>query len=345
MDWAVPQYTNGEIHKAGEILAERVVGDVIWAEDVMGNFRAIHTYPMNTFKTTLRRRVGKIDNQALFAQRLKRAPSIIFKLRRFSGMQLQRMQDIGGLRVVLADVAKVRAVEKLYKNPEGFTHELINSKDYIEDPKDSGYRGVHLVFRYKNPDLDTYDGLSLELQIRTKLQHVWATSVETVGTFLEHSLKSSEGPDEWLDYFSMVGSAFAILEKCKVVPKHAQMSHDRLFKKVVEDSKVHNVREKLAAFSIASDSIVEEKKAGSYHLVILDMEKKSVSVRNYGRSKLDLAAREYSSFERRAAAGEAIQVVLVSAGSVVALRKAYPNYFLDTREFIKQLDRIEKLAV
>lgn len=35
-----------------------------------------------------------------------------------------------------------------------------------------------------------------------------------------------------------------------------------------------------------------------------------------------------------------VQVVLVSAGSIESLKRAYPNYFLDTHEFLKQLDKI-----
>ena len=44
----------------------------------------------------------------------------------------------------------------------------------------------------------------------------------------------------------------------------------------------------------------------------------------------------------RAAATGGVQVVLVSTGSIDALRRVYPNYFLDTTEFIKALDRISK---
>ena len=58
---------------------------------------------------------------------------------------------------------------------------------------------MHLVYKYINPICPDYDGLFVELQIRTRLQHTWATAVETMGTYLEFSLKSSEGPEDWLN--------------------------------------------------------------------------------------------------------------------------------------------------
>lgn len=38
------------------------------------------------------------------------------------------------------------------------------------------------------------------------------------------------------------------------------------------------------------------------------------------------------------------QVVLVSAGSIDALRKAYPNYFLDTEDFLRRLKGMRELV-
>ncbi len=39
------------------------------------------------------------------------------------------------------------------------------------------------------------------MQIRTAVQHSWATAVEVVGAFTAQSLKSSQGNEKWLDFF------------------------------------------------------------------------------------------------------------------------------------------------
>lgn len=315
------------------------------ATAVLNNWRSCHGYPINTFQATLRDKLKNIDQNALVAQRLKRSPSIIRKLKRFHGMQLARMQDIGGLRAVVATLRMVRDLEENYRRSR-FAHELIAERDYIANPKASGYRSVHLIYRYKNERTPDYNGLLIELQIRTRLQHAWATAVETMGTFLDHALKSSEGPEEWLSFFSLAGSGFANLEGCTPVPGYANLSREQTFARVANEATRLAVKERLTAFTIALEAITDDAKGGSYsyHLIVLDPVKRTVSIKNYGRRRLAEASREYTRQEYRIRGGEPIQVVLVSAGPIDALRRAYPNFFLDTREFIKQLARMQKLA-
>ncbi|GAH08548.1 unnamed protein product, partial [marine sediment metagenome] len=125
-------------------------------------------------------------------------------------MKLTTMQDIGGLRAVLGTVYDVYMLSEEYRKNTLFGHELIDEKDYIHKPRsEDGYRSLHLIYKYKNRRNPAYDGLRIELQIRTKLQHTWATAVETMGTFLGQALKSRQGDQEWLDFFALTSSAFA----------------------------------------------------------------------------------------------------------------------------------------
>ena len=110
------------------------------------------------------------------------------------------MQDIGGFRIVLKDVPALNKALTMFLNKEfdDFTLEKIN--DYVTEPKISGYRSIHFVYKYHSTD-ETYDGLRVELQIRTKLQHNWATAVETAGLYTQTSLKSNQGDNKWLSFF------------------------------------------------------------------------------------------------------------------------------------------------
>ena len=340
-----PLYSKSKVNKAGEILIkdDPSMSELLWAYKVVDNWRTCHGYSINTFQATLRKKLNVINKQALVAQRLKRMPSIINKLKRFKKMKLARMQDLGGLRAVLSDLKKVRELEKNYKNSK-FRHELITTKDYIKYPKDTGYRSIHLVYKYQNNKKPDYNGLYIELQIRSKLQHFWATAVETMGTFLDYSLKSSDGPKEWLNFFSLAGCAFAHLENTQLVPGYEEKTKKEIYTKTLYEAERLCIYEQLQAFSIADRQIRIDKKQGTYHLVILNLEKKSVSIRTYSQKHLELANREYIKYEKRISMGENLQVVLVSAGSINNLRRAYPNYFLDTNEFINQLKKIDKLV-
>jgi putative GTP pyrophosphokinase len=344
MAWPKPEFTKSQINKAGNIFLSGVddIDQLLWAIKVLNNWRSCHGYPINTFQSTLRQKLKVIDSDAIVAQRLKRFFSIIEKLKRFEKMQLARMQDIGGLRAVVSTLDRVRTLEGNYRESR-FKHELIASRDYITSPKSSGYRSVHLVYRYKNPITPEYDGLFIELQIRTRLQHAWATAVETMGTFLDHALKSSEGPKMWLNFFSLTGSAFAHIEKTPPVLGYENLTKEETFSDVIEKARSLDVRPKLLAYSVAAERVYADRKSGSYHLVILNPREKTVTISSYSQSNLEEASQKYSEAERRIADGEPIQAVLVSAGSIDKLRRAYPNYFLDTHEFIKELGRIEKL--
>lgn len=208
------------------------------------------------------------------------------------------------------------------------------------EPKSDGYRSIHLVFRYQNDRAPEYNGLFVELQIRTRLQHTWATAVETMGTFLGEALKARQGPQRWLEFFAVAGAAFAHLEHSSLVPGYDSLTQKQTFKVVSEVEKELKVLEKLRAFSIATDAITRTKRTGSYHLVILDSIQKTVRIVPFPKNDLERATAAYSEAETRANNGEPLDVVLVSAGRVGQLRRAYPNYFLDTNGFIKKIEQI-----
>src|SRR5665647_660754 len=117
MTWAEPQHSRSKVDKAGDILISdlRSPNDEEWALQVINNWRASHSFPLNTFQMFLRGRARQADPTALIAQRVKRLSSIEYKLRVQPGMRLSRMQDIGGCRAVVADVPAVRELRELYR--------------------------------------------------------------------------------------------------------------------------------------------------------------------------------------------------------------------------------------
>jgi hypothetical protein len=89
MAFVKPQYSKTKINRAGDVLARPDdYGDEKrrWADEVLANWRACHGYPINTFQATLRSKLKVGYGQHIVAQRLKRAPSIVAKLKRFDGM-------------------------------------------------------------------------------------------------------------------------------------------------------------------------------------------------------------------------------------------------------------------
>lgn len=345
MAFVVPNFSKTQVSKAGSILISKSATPEEHRDalELLNHWRACHAYPINTFQATLRDRLRRLNIDALVAQRLKRTPSILKKLERNPGMQMARMQDIGGLRAVVSSIAEVKKIHKLYSDIN-FNHIKDGEDDYIKYPKSSGYRSLHLIYKYKNPGNPKYDGLRVELQIRTKLQHAWATAVETIGTFLDQSLKSSEGSKEWLDYFKVVSAAFAHLEKCPTSREFTNLSFQDICELVKSETLRMDVIRKLNSFSIATNAIEKKKVQGNYHIILLDAKDKTVQISSYGQQRIEEANYHYASIESSIQSNTDKQVVLVATNSIKALKKAYPNYFLDTKEFINALRKVERLC-
>src|SRR3989344_4294662 len=208
------------------------------ALDILDTWRAMHKHPMHVFKKRLKRVSEKLDKNALAVQRLKRLPSIVKKLQRsYYGnkptMKLSQMQDIAGCRAVMSNV---ELAIKLYKEDYlrgDLKHKKVNKKDYITEPKADGYRGIHLIYRYNSDKKGkkNYNGLLVEVQIRSKLQHLWATAIVTVDFFTRQAIKSSEGQRDWITFFRLVSSAFAIMENRPCVP-NTPINEKELFSQI-----------------------------------------------------------------------------------------------------------------
>jgi putative GTP pyrophosphokinase len=95
----VPRESKNQINKAGQILVQDNPSpeELEWARDLADRWRACHAYPINTFQATLRLKLKGLPEDSIAAQRLKRMPTIIDKLKRYPAMKLTTMQDIGGV--------------------------------------------------------------------------------------------------------------------------------------------------------------------------------------------------------------------------------------------------------
>lgn len=308
-------------------------------------WRACHAYPINTFQATLRVRLKRdFSGKSIVAQRLKRMPTVVDKLRRerHKNMMLTRMHDIGGVRAVVDSMADVKRLVEQYKDISRLDHELLREYDYIQSPRDEdGYRSIHLIYKYKNKRNPEYDGLLLELQIRTRLQHLWATAVETMGTYLKQPLKSREGSKEWLEFFATTSSAFACMESTAPLPKHRGLSRKKIFATVSAMNRKFQFLDKMSGYSMAIDMISsEDQKIWAYHLIVLNPQNETVAVYPYKRENIEQALDAYEEIESQAADGKSVEAVLVSAGPLEVLRQAYPNFFLDIRGFVKRVQNI-----
>jgi putative GTP pyrophosphokinase len=339
-----PPHSKGKLNRAGVALAavEHASPEYKEALNTVNEWRTCHAYPLNTFNSTLRHKVRKY-NGALVAQRLKRLPTIIDKLKRYPDMNLAQMQDIGGIRAVVNTIGEAIQLRAEYTEPGRFTHILKREHDYIQCPKPDGYRGIHLVFEYnntlsRNGLAQDYKGLLVEMQLRTHLQHTWATAVETIGTLLGESFKTGTGSADWKEFLALVSSAFAIAENSQTVVRHSNLSPNEIYKSIKHLEAKLSVIEHIHGFAAAAKHINNDKGAGYYNIIVLDIANRKLSIYAFGEHQLELATTTYAELEAKSTANT--DQVLVRAGDLKSLKNAYPNYFLDMRDFAEKLSVI-----
>lgn len=84
--------------------------------------------------------------------------------------------------------------------------------------------------------------------------------------------------------------------------------------------------------------VTAERRRGHFFLLTLDFGKRTIHIDSFAKTASALASERYSLMEKMNIGNPDVQTVLVSVGSLDALRVAYPNYYLDTSAFVKLVE-------
>ncbi len=357
-------YSGKQIERAGKVLAsdenlsESELSDQM---DVLSYWRYCHERPLNEAFKLIQIIVSKKEKRAIFARRLKRYQSIIAKLRRFEKMSLKNMQDIGGCRAIVRSEKRLyQVVRELRKLPQFRSADgKLRAKDYLKRPKEDGYRSYHLIGRFQG---DLGGKSSIEVQVRTLIQHYWATALEIVDLFTGQALKSNQGDKDWHSFFRCVGEQFAVMDKIPIFhelsPKERYIKYSELVLRSEElkhscaearaRSKALGVREKLQAFAgslrVIDAEITDSDDVG-YVLLEIDLLKKTVTSLNFDKDSAVAAEQRYIASEKAFANVSTSVVALVSTTTIGDIKDAYPNYFADSSFFESHLALIENIQL
>jgi putative GTP pyrophosphokinase len=116
--------------------------------------------------------------------RIKSPQSIASKLEKkklpvtFDSM-VNNLQDIAGVRVICPYISDIYSVRDMLLKQPDIT--LLEEKDYIKQPKDSGYRSLHVVIEIPVYLSESTHNVKVEIQLRTIAMDFWAS--------LEHELR------------------------------------------------------------------------------------------------------------------------------------------------------------
>ncbi len=340
------EYSMRDVKRAGKVLAGHLefrndtMGEITEAFRVANNWRDAHAFPMKSVRYTMISHMRRRGIEGVTAARLKRMPAIRRKLSRVR-WDLDQLQDLGGCRAILPSMADVRVLIGVLQDSR---HTIRKQDAYIDQPKKDGYRSHHLMLDYvgRGPS-SVFDGRRIEIQVRTGLQHSWATAVESVGLLRSEDLKAGKGSGKWLRLLALMSAEFAHFEGCPE-PPGVPARADR----IAEIKTLNQELEAAATLDNVSnavdyiDTAVASSTKPSHYLIIYENKTKQVHVRPQFIPKN--AVIEYDNAEAidNKADGETRNVVLVEVDKLDHLKRAYPNYFGDVQLFRTNLQRIVK---
>ncbi len=110
--------------------------------------------------------------------RIKQPRSIFEKMQR-KGIEyskealMENISDVAGVRVICPFINDIYAIADMLLAQDDIV--LIQKKDYIKEPKENGYRSLHLVIEIPIFLSDRKQNMRVEVQIRTIAMNFWAS--------------------------------------------------------------------------------------------------------------------------------------------------------------------------
>ncbi|MGZ8227647.1 MAG: RelA/SpoT domain-containing protein [Methylococcaceae bacterium] len=292
---------------------------------VIDEWRSAHSAVLNTFQAILRQRTKGLN--IVVAQRHKRKSTIVGKLGRFPDMQLARMDDVAGFRLIFRSINELYEFRKNFHKAR-FLHQRrndVDKYDYIKSPKSTGYRGIHDVYAYDvNSKNGRYlKGLLVEIQYRTLIQHSWATAVEVIGFITESQPKFQEGDKRYLNAMALASEILSkSFENSKGV--FSNKSDLDVVKDFLELEQELNLLRTLEGLNAAKTEATSNRNA-----ILIFTSTGDLEVRTFRGAKD--ALRALFALEKEMPGKD---IVLVKADSNEDIRLAFKNYFSDAHDFI-----------
>lgn len=361
--WIFPEYSRTQVRRAGDILRKSDKPfEEIESIKILNNWKAAHELPLHEVMGRVVEYTDKYNFEKTISQRRKRTESILLKLELQPKLDLARMQDLVGFRIVFRhdDHEKNRkAIDDLI-NEIAYMEmgpKVTRLRNYIDEPRKSGYRSVHIIFQLDDPELEQLRKMQVELQIRTRMQHIWATAVETVGMFEESNLKQGLGDEKWLRFFRIMSDLMAMDEGTMPINEDQREQLRAELREISEEKRVAQELRYIEIQHIALRKALHDTEKRSeyddaiqaipdYFLVKVDLipywedevNEPTIEVLTFSNNQHIEATEKYGEWEEETHSNPLCFVLLAKSENLEAFQQGFPNYFADIREF-KELHR------
>lgn len=295
---------------------------------VIEEWRAAHRAVLNTFQALLRNRTR--GSGIVVAQRHKRRSTIFNKLKRHPKMELARMDDIAGCRLIfdsIADLDKFRSDFHAAK----FLHKRRNEAEkynYITKPKRTGYRGIHDIYEYDVQSINgkKLKGLFIEIQYRTFIHHAWATAVEVIGHVTSSQPKFQQGDRRYEEIMAIASEVLARVfeERTSCLPDMPALGLVSRFQQLDGELSFLSL--------LAGLNSVDQEISANRNVILIFRQEGELEVLSF-RSATE-ALKTLFELEQE---NSGLDIVLVRADTSEQVRIAFRNYFSDAGDFVDYL--------
>lgn len=316
------------VNKAGKNVREK--SESCEDMEIIEEWRVAHRAVLNTFQASLRNRTKR--SSIIVAQRHKRRNTIFNKLLRHPKMELARMDDIAGCRLIFETIDDLNEFRTSFHKAR-FKHRRRNEVDkynYIKFPKDTGYRGFDDVYSYdvNSSNGEKYKGLFVEIQYRTLAQHAWATAVEVIGFITESQPKFQQG-DKRYEICMAFASEIIARGHENLKGAYPEFSDDKILQEFEDlESELHIIRT-LTGLNVATTDSTDNR-----NIILIFHPNGRLESRNYRESSDAFKAL----FQLEKDLPE-LDIVLVKADSDREIKITFKNYFSDAKDFINILSK------
>lgn len=331
----MPLPPKAEVRRAGKRAA--AAGDIskVAAQDleILDEWRRAHLRPLSAIAMWLRKPALDATDLAP-AQRLKRRDTLLDKLISGRAKDASTMNDLGGCRLIFSDIESLNEFRIYLEKKSRARHKLTHDRsryDYIESPKKTGYRGVHYVYSYipsANNENSELHGLKIEIQLRTAVQHAWATAVEIADLVSNTRTKFEEGDGKYGEFFQVSSELLARSHEARTscLPEQTTVELRERFRGIEEEiglmDRLAKLREKGDIQKIKNHTVLAFRADGD-----LDIFGFTKSSRAVEKERELLTDEIYSN------------VVYARASTPRSIRSSFRNYFSNTEDFVELMNR------
>lgn len=320
-------YSKNQLIKFGDQLRSESKTKTISSDSLLQlhDLRLSYKNVLSNVFNVLSEESKKVRKSRVVTYRIKRIESIISKLNRFPNMELGKMVDIAGCRCIVDSVQDIYLIKELLEK----RLEIIKVKDYIKDKPDDddGYAALHLYIKCKIDEKKL-----VEIQLRTKDQHNWATFVEIIDVVYDTKIKEGQRNPELQRFCYLMANTEKLSHEAKIEILTIERDYN-IYRKLSKVFNQNNIQTRKKWITV-------EETEHKFFIIEVDSQKRT-NIDSY--QEFDIAEEEYL----RRFNNDKTNIVLthLESPSYKLISIAYSNYILSMHKFQEDLCEIAKLSI